>query len=97
MQLVETIPRHGAALVRLMLVPPLSRRERWAWMLAREWPLAGAIAGVIALMAWGRAVPRAELDPLVVGGYLVVLLATRWLTRRVRPAVVRLEVTLNGD
>ena len=97
MQLLETIPRHGARLVRLTVVPLLSRSEWMAWVVAREWPVVGAVTGLIALVVWGRAVPRAELDPLVVGGYLVVLLATRWLTRAVRPAVVRLEVALTED
>ena len=90
--ITEAIPRHGARLVRLTILPPLSAAERLAWIVAREWPVWGAVAAVVILVMAGHRIARWELDPALVAGYVLGLLGTRFLTRGVRLAQVRLEV-----
>jgi hypothetical protein len=86
------IPRHGAAIVRMTLVPTLSLTEKIAWTAAREWPILGAVAALGVLIAVGPRANLASLDPVLVIGYVGGLLLTRAAAAGVRRAVVRLEV-----
>jgi len=90
--ITEAIPRHGAGLVRLTMLPQLSAAERMAWIAAREWPVWGAIAGLVILVIAGPRLAHWELDPALIAGYLAGLVATRMLARGIRVASVRLEV-----
>lgn len=90
--ITEVIPRHGARLVRLTITPRLSAPERVTWVIAREWPAWGAIAAFVILVAAGHRVPRWELDPALVAGYILGLLGTRYLARGARITHVRLDV-----
>lgn len=90
--ITEVIPRHGARLVRLTITPRLSAPERVAWVIAREWPVWGAIAAFVILVAAGHRMPRWELDPALVAGYILGLLSTRCFARGARIAQVRLDI-----
>jgi len=92
--LTGILPRHGAEIVRLTVVPTLSAAERVAWIAAREWPIVGAFAALGAVFTVGPRLGPAELDPLLVVGYVGGLLLTRQLARAIRASVVRLEVVI---
>ena len=92
MTIATVIPRHGAAIVRMTLIPTLSLTEKIAWISAREWPILGAVAALGVLVAVGPRANVASLDPVLVIGYVGGLLLTRAAVSGVRRAVVRLEV-----
>jgi hypothetical protein len=89
------IPRHGAEIVRMTVVPTLSVAERVSWIAAREWPIVGAVAALGAVCAFGPRLGAAELDPLLVAGYLGGLFLTRHAARAIRRSLVRLEVVVS--
>lgn len=92
MSITSMIPRHGAELVRVTVVPALSGAERLAWIAAHEWPLLGALGALGVLVALGGRVTPGELDPILVGGYVVGFIVTRLAAREVARCLVRLEV-----
>ena len=92
MTISPMLPRHGASIVRMTMVPTLSAAERAAWIAAREWPVLGAVAALIAVVAFGTRLTPAQLDPLMVSGYLAGFLVTRSAARAIRRSLVRLEV-----
>ncbi len=92
MTITSVTPRHGAELVRMTVVPVLSGVERVTWIAAREWPLLGAIAALSVIFAFGGRLTPAELDPVLIGGYLGGLVVTRFAAREMRRCRVRLDV-----
>jgi hypothetical protein len=94
MTVTGTIPRHGAEIVRMTVVPALTAAERVSWAIAREWPIVGAVLALAVLCVWGPRLGGAELDPFLVAGYAGGLLLTRGLARSIRRSLVRLEVVV---
>ncbi|MDP9027946.1 MAG: hypothetical protein M3N46_10425 [Actinomycetota bacterium] len=94
MTLTGMIPRHGAEIVRITVVPTLTAAERISWIAAREWPIVGALAALVAICAFGPRLGPAELDPLLVAGYVGGLFLTRHAARAIRASVVRLELVV---
>lgn len=88
------LPRHGAEIARMTLVPTLSLAERVAWVAAREWPIVGALAALAAIVAFGARLGPLALDPVLVVGYLGGLVVTRHAARAIRASIVRLEVVV---
>jgi len=83
-------------MVRITVVPTLSAADRVAWIAAREWPVVGALGALGAVCVFGPRLGAAELDPLLVAGYLGGLFVTRHLTRAIRASLVRLEVVVRS-
>jgi hypothetical protein len=92
MTITAVIPRHSAELVRMTVVPVLSGAGRLTWIAAREWPLLGAVAALGVILLFGARLTPAELDPVLIGGYLGGLVVTRFAAREMRRFRVRLEV-----
>lgn len=78
----------------MTLLPTLSAAESVAWVVAREWPILGALAALGTIALVGPRLGPAALDPLLVAGYLGGLLVTRWSVRSIRASLVRLDVVV---
>ena len=89
--------RTGWSQYRLSVFPPgTSVPERRALTFARRWPILGAVVGVAGLLCLGGRVPVAPLSISLVAMYLAGFGTSAYLTRRVRPAVRTLVVSIVG-
>lgn len=92
-EVTRVIPRHGAELVRVCIAPSgMSRSERRALAWTRNWPTAGAVLALCVVVVLGGRIPPDELIPPLVLCYLAGIVVTRAVSRRVRRAMVRVEL-----